>query len=342
VQFPEDYWPADKNRLFEGEAVETVEIGKSKNFPNNVCVEVLLTVLKGKPFPGKLKYQKAEVPVSAPAHGPDVSIRRAIATKLPHAVRCVDLTKTPSNGKKFILPQPNEIKQHQAPKTGQYRLRTRKPRAGAELLAFAALTMLSATQAEHGFSSAYHDRDPKNQRAARASPRAEMWKQSEEREIKKLWDMGTWEVTEIPEGVTLLPGTWSYKIKRDKDWNVTKLNARWNCRGDLQFPWEYNNTYSPTSRFAAIRQILAISVQEKLDLHHWDIAGAFCTSYVDKPIYLEAPTGYPLPEGKCLKLVKSQYGLRQASALFHDDLEKWMLAYGFTPVGPDGVIFRLA
>lgn len=289
ILFPAEYWPADKHRVFEGEAIETVQVGQSKHFPHNVCVEVLLTVHKGKQFPGKLKYQKAEVPVSAPSTGPDVSICRALSLSVPNAVRCVDLTKTASCGKKFITPQPNEHKQHPPPKTGQYRLRTRKPRAGAELLVFAVMTMLSAAQADHGFSSAFHDRDPKNQRAARASPRADMWKQSEEREIKKLWDMGTWEVTDIPEGVTLLPGTWLYKIKRDKEWNVTKLNARWNCRGDLQFQWEYNNTYSPTSRFAAIRQILAISVQENLDLHHWDIAGAFCTSFVDKPIYLEAP-----------------------------------------------------
>jgi hypothetical protein len=203
------------------------------------------------------------------------------------------------------------------------------------------LIMLSAGQSDHEYTSSFHEQDPKNQKAARSCPRADDWKNSEEIELKTLWDMGTWDIVDIPEGVQLLPGTWSYKVKRDSDWNVSKRKARWNCRGYLQFPWEYNSTYSPTTRFAAIRQVLSLAAQEDMYLKHWDIAGAFCTADVDKDIYLQAPSGYPLPEGKCLKLVKSQYGLRQASHLFHADLEQWMLAYGFTSVGPDGVIFKL-
>eukprot|EP00961_Rhodomonas_salina_P289307 3909501-Rhodomonas_salina.1 len=56
---------------------------------------------------------------------------------------------------------------------------------------------------------------------------------------------------------------------------------------------------------------------------------------------MRPPTGYSLPEGKNLKLCKSLYGLRQSSALFYENLERWMLDYGFTPIGPDGVMFQL-
>eukprot|EP00961_Rhodomonas_salina_P295961 3935922-Rhodomonas_salina.1 len=78
-----------------------------------------------------------------------------------------------------------------------------------------------------------------------------------------------------------------------------------------------------------------------MELYHWDIQGAFCTSDVDKEIYMQPPTGYSLPPGKCLLLRKSLYGLRQSSALFFENLERWMLDYGFKPIGPDGVMFRL-
>eukprot|EP00961_Rhodomonas_salina_P123593 1665307-Rhodomonas_salina.1 len=92
-------------------------------------------------------------------------------------------------------------------------------------------------------------------------------------------------------------------------------------------PWEYGNTYSPTSRFAAVSTIIATAAQEGMDLFHWDIQGTFCTSDVDTEIYMQPPTGYALPDWQCLKLKKSLYGLRQSSALFYENLERWMLDY---------------
>eukprot|EP00961_Rhodomonas_salina_P156270 2103933-Rhodomonas_salina.1 len=56
---------------------------------------------------------------------------------------------------------------------------------------------------------------------------------------------------------------------------------------------------------------------------------------------MQPPTGYALPDGQCLKLKKILYGLLQSSALFYENLERWMLDYGFTPIGPDGVMFLL-
>eukprot|EP00961_Rhodomonas_salina_P017311 232845-Rhodomonas_salina.1 len=78
-----------------------------------------------------------------------------------------------------------------------------------------------------------------------------------------------------------------------------------------------------------------------MELYHWDIQGAFCTSDVDTEIFMQPPTGYPLPDGQCLRLQKSLYCLRQSSVLFYENLERWMLEYCFEPIGPDGVMFRL-
>eukprot|EP00961_Rhodomonas_salina_P159103 2142367-Rhodomonas_salina.1 len=78
-----------------------------------------------------------------------------------------------------------------------------------------------------------------------------------------------------------------------------------------------------------------------MELYHWDIQGAFMTSTLDTEIFMDLPLGYSLPEGKCIKLKKSLYGLKQSSALFHYTLEAWLLEYCFTAVGADGVIFKL-
>eukprot|EP00961_Rhodomonas_salina_P151551 2040060-Rhodomonas_salina.1 len=53
---------------------------------------------------------------------------------------------------------------------------------------------------------------------------------------------------------------------------------------------------------AAVRALIATSVHEGLELFQWDVQGAFCTSDVDTEIYMQAPTGYPLPPGQCLRL----------------------------------------
>eukprot|EP00961_Rhodomonas_salina_P107580 1448376-Rhodomonas_salina.1 len=108
--------------------------------------------------------------------------------------------------------------------------------------------------------------------------------------------MGTWKIVDTPRDCTPLPGVWSYRVKRDSDGNISKYKARWCVRGDMQMPWEYNNTYLPTSRFAAVRTIIATAAQKGMELHHWDIQGAFCTSDVDTEIYMRPPTGYALPD----------------------------------------------
>eukprot|EP00961_Rhodomonas_salina_P189860 2561445-Rhodomonas_salina.1 len=101
--------------------------------------------------------------------------------------------------------------------------------------------MLSSQQSEYAFVSAFHEPDPKNQRATRASPHVAEWKRAEEIDIKTLWDMGTWKIVDCPLDCTPLPGIWSYCIKRDSDGNICKYKARWCARRDMQMPWEYNN-----------------------------------------------------------------------------------------------------
>eukprot|EP00961_Rhodomonas_salina_P090888 1223060-Rhodomonas_salina.1 len=83
--------------------------------------------------------------------------------------------------------------------------------------------------------------------------------------------MGTWQIVDQPQNCTPLPGVWLYHVKHDQDGNISKYKAQWCARGDMQMPWEYNNTYLPTSSFAAVRTIITMAEQEGMELHHWDI-----------------------------------------------------------------------
>ncbi len=138
-------------------------------------------------------------------------------------------------------------------------------------------------------------------------------------------DVGTFNIVDCPQHCIPLPSKFAYQLKSDREGNVSRFRARICARGDLQCEWEYNTTYSPTSKFTAIRTIIA-HYSGRLELNHWGIQGVFVTCDIDKEIYMELPQGYALQEGKCIQLLKSLYGLWQASCLFHMNLEEWVRA----------------
>ena len=122
--------------------------------------------------------------------------------------------------------------------------------------------------------------------------------------------MGTFEICDKPLHVLPLPSRFTYCLKRNQDGSLCKYKARLVARGDMQTEDEYSTTFAPTSRFTAIRAIIALATQEQMTLKHWDITAAFMTADIDTEIFMELPPGYDLPDGKCVKLKKSLYGLR--------------------------------
>jgi len=63
---------------------------------------------------------------------------------------------------------------------------------------------------------------------------------------------------------------------------------------------------------------LAVATINKLERFQFDIATAFLNGIVEEEIYLEPPQGLLVGEGKCLKLVKALYGLRQAPKAWNE------------------------
>mmetsp|Transcript_30285 Transcript_30285/g.62397 ORF Transcript_30285/g.62397 Transcript_30285/m.62397 type:complete len:629 (+) Transcript_30285:1137-3023(+) len=281
----------------------------------------------------------------------NVSIRQALKECFPNAISCKDLTHTASSTAKTVKPRVTRSTRQNAEvaaiatQTNNTHIKSpvipmrNKCRLSA-LVAFAAVLMVNSQQYEHGYVSQLAELEPKTQAEARKSPQADKWKQAEHIELKTIWDMGTFKVVDRPPHVIPLPSRFTYRLKRDRNGNISKFKARLVARGDLQTPDEYTTTYAPTSRFTAIHTIIAIATQENMYLKHWDITGAFMTADIDTDIYIDLPPGYALPDGKCIRLSKSLYGLRQSPGLFHSHLEKHLLDYGFEPVGADRVIFR--
>ena len=332
LNFPTDFWPKDRD-AWSGEAYES--LSSDKVFGDTPCVKVFL-FKAGKQSKSK-RLPWTVIPMTHPPSiaGTDVSIRRAIKHSFPTARLCSDLTK-----KTLTASNAESAPKHRA----KTRLTLKKGQSADSMpvgMAFSVHDMLHASQTDLRFTSCFHTYEPKNWKEARTGPMWSEWEKAEWIELKTVWDMGTFEITDTPAGCVPLPSQLVYKVKKDQAGEVARLKARLVACGNWQAPWEYKSTFSPTARFAAMRTIISLATQKDYSLKTFDIQGAFLTSDLDADIYMALPPGYSLPDGKCVKLKKSLYGLKQASNLYFNNIEKWLLAYGFKTVGPDGCTFRL-
>ena len=158
----------------------------------------------------------------------------------------------------------------------------------------------------------YHAVDPKR------TPDFREWIAALEKEYNLLaYHMGCWELfdlKDLPEDANLIGAKWVLKLKY-KNGEYEKHKARivalgYQQRQDIDF----FATFSPTASYVTIRLVMALTA-----LPHWysvdlDATGAFISAPLppEEQVFLKGIPGYPLPEGKCLKLKKTIYGLKQA------------------------------
>ena len=77
--------------------------------------------------------------------------------------------------------------------------------------------------------------------------------------------------------------------------------------------------------------ILAIATLQNLEVHQMDVKTTFLNGDLKEEIYMEKPEGFIVPgqEKKICKLVKSLYGLKQASKKRHEKFDNIMITKGF-------------
>ena len=173
-------------------------------------------------------------------------------------------------------------------------------------------------------------------------PDAEKWWKACDKEIKKCFDMGTWEIVDtkdIPEGCKVMDCCFSFKNKTDSQGNLTECRARCNADGRQQEPGSYGDTFAPTAKFSNIRTLCALAAQEGLTLYQFDIKGAFLMAPCKDPVYLNLPGRFKLPAGKALKCRRLIYGLKQSAHGWNTTICNWFREHGFHNVDGDGVTF---
>jgi hypothetical protein len=134
-------------------------------------------------------------------------------------------------------------------------------------------------------------------------------------EIEGLNANHTWKFVDLPPNAVAIGSKWVYKIKRHADGSVERYKARLVAQGYTQTEGlDYFETFSPVAKLSTIRVLLALASIHGWHLHQLDVNNAFLHGDLNEAVYMRVPQGVSAPKsGQVCKLLKSLYGLKQAS-----------------------------
>ena len=126
-------------------------------------------------------------------------------------------------------------------------------------------------------------------------------------------------MTDIPPDRKLISSKWVFKKKYLTSGLIDKYKARLVARGFTQREGvDYEETFSPTLRYESLRLLLSLAAVYGLRLWLLDVITAYLNGDLDKEIFMSIPEGIPKTEqnrGKCLRLLKGLYGLKQSGRI---------------------------
>ena len=191
---------------------------------------------------------------------------------------------------------------------------------------------------EHARSavSGFYGYEPFSHRDAMTCTDADKWQEAEAKEIQGLERLGAFEYVDEGEpkrvGKKLISCKWVYKIKPEK------YKARLVIRGFMQE--ESGETYAPTMRLVSFRLLLAISTLLSWTTLQQDVVNAFLNATLTIPVYMKCIEGWEQP-GKCIKLKKALYGLKDSPRAWFDTLKDRLLEIGMIQTVMDPCMFVL-
>lgn len=151
-------------------------------------------------------------------------------------------------------------------------------------------------------------------------------------EIQALEANHTWNIMDLPEGVIPIGNKWVYKIKRKSDGSIERFRARLVAKGYNQTEGlDYFDTFSPVAKITTVRTVLALAAIQQWHVHQLDVNNAFLHGELHEDVYMTIPPGFPTSQpNKVCKLLKSLYGLKQASRTWFERLTALLKECSYT------------
>lgn len=200
---------------------------------------------------------------------------------------------------------------------------------------------------EYAFESAMKvaadNTEPKTFAEAMRRPDLKRWLEAAQAEMQAHVDNGTWEIVQLPSDRNAIGSRSVFKIKRDASGNIEQYKGCLVAQGYSQrYKIDFNDTYAPTMRFAAIRALLTIGALEDWEIESVDISNAYLNGVPpeNEVVYMHQPEGFQQggKEYVC-KLQKGLYGLKQSGRLWYKKLASVLEGAGLVRMVTDPSIY---
>ena len=110
------------------------------------------------------------------------------------------------------------------------------------------------------------------------------------KEYQSIMNNDVWEILPNLEGQSVVPSKCIYKIKHTIDGSIEKYKAIFLACGFSQKEGnDYEETFSPVSRYTSIKTIMALASKTKWKLHQIDVKTTFLNGVIEEEVYIEQP-----------------------------------------------------
>lgn len=180
--------------------------------------------------------------------------------------------------------------------------------------------------------------EPQTYAEAMRSSKSHEWKIAIDDELRSLEKNGTWDLVDLPPNKRPIHSKWVFKIKRKSNGAIDRFKARLVAKGYSQRKGiDYDETFSPVVRLDSIRLIFSLVARFDLDMIHFDVRTAFLYGTLSEEVYMDPPEGVDA-DGKVCKLVKSIYGLKQASRVWNSCFVSFLKKFALEPLATDSCV----
>jgi len=122
-----------------------------------------------------------------------------------------------------------------------------------------------------------------------------------------------------------------------------RFKARLVARGFTQaYGVDYLETYAPVAKLTTYRIIFALAALEQWEIHGMDVITAFLLGKLTEEIFMTQPEGFERQGMKAkmvCRLLRSLYGLKQASRVWNMQLHEFLLKIGFRRSNADTCLY---
>ena len=189
-----------------------------------------------------------------------------------------------------------------------------------------------------------NEEDPLTYKDAMVDCDKEQWQEAMYQEMESMYSNSVWELVDPPEEVRPIGCKWIYKRKRGADGKVETFKARLVAKGYTQREGiDYEETFSPVAMLKSIRILLSIAANLDYEIWQMDVKTAFLNGNLEESIYMVQPEGFVAKgqEQKVCKLLKSIYGLKQASRSWNIRFDETIKTYGFKQNEDEPCVYKL-